>query len=86
MNTLTLKIPEELETALERASARRRMTKSAVVRQALEHALADELRQSTPAANWVTQWSGVLACKASEATATGHGDARVAHILQKHLR
>ena len=82
MNTLTLKIPESLDAALQLASARRRMTKSAVVREALETLLTDELRQTTPAANWVDRWRGVL----SSSQANPAADARVAHILRKHLR
>ena len=38
MNTLTLKIPDALDAALQLASARRHLTKSAVVRKALEKA------------------------------------------------
>ena len=82
MNTLTLKIPESLDAALQMASARRQMTKSAVVREALEAVLADELRQTTPAANWVGRWRGAL----SSSQANPAADARVAHILRKHLR
>lgn len=82
MNTLTLKIPESLDAALQMASARRHISKSAVVREALENALADELRQKAPAVNWVDRWRGVLSGKESAADA----DERVAHILNKHLR
>ena len=82
MNTLALKIPESLDAALQLACARRRMTKSAMVREALETLLADELRQTTPAANWVDRWRGVL--RSSQANPAA--DARVAHILRKHLR
>lgn len=82
MNTLTLKIPDALDTALHAASARRHMTKSAVVREALELALADELKQTTPAANWLGQWRGAF----SGNLGAQAGDARVAHILNKHLR
>jgi predicted transcriptional regulator len=86
MNTLTLKIPDALDTALQLASARRHMTKSAVVREALEQVLADELKQTTPAANWLGQWRGALTGQVSRETDAAAGDARVAHILQKHLR
>lgn len=97
MNTLTLKIPDTLQAALERASARRHVSKSAMVREALEKLLADELRQDTPAAQWLGQWRGVCASKEGategEKTSAPAGDphslsddARVAHILCKHLR
>ncbi len=82
MNTLTLKIPDALDLALQRASARRQMTKSAVVREALEKVLADELKQTTPAANWVSRWRGALSAQPASPVA----DERVAHILHKHLR
>ena len=60
MNTLTLKIPQSLADALQRASARRHMSKSAVVREALEKTLASELDQAGTAAAWVKQWRGAL--------------------------
>lgn len=82
MNTLTLKIPESLDAALQAASARRHMSKSAVVREALEKVLADELRQTGPAVKWVARWRGVLSGKRSARPV----DERVAHILSKHLR
>lgn len=89
MNTLTLKIPDTLQAALERASARRHVSKSAMVREALEKLLADELKQGTPAAQWLGQWRGVCAAKEGEPSGGPHSaadDARVAHILCKHLR
>jgi len=82
MNTLTLKIPESLDAALQAACARRHMSKSAVVREALENVLADELHQTGPAANWVERWRGALGGEQSVVPA----DERVAHILSKHLR
>jgi len=82
MHTLTLKIPDALDAALQLASARRQMSKSAVVRKALEQVLAEELKQTTPAAHWVDHWRGSLSGTASNAS----GDERVAHILGKHLR
>ena len=89
MNTLTLKIPDALDAALQLASARRHLTKSAVVRKALEKELADELSQTTPAANWLGQWRGAFAGQAIDpaenTVALTASDARVAHILRKHL-
>ena len=90
MNTLTLKIPDALDAALQLASARRQLTKSAVVRKALEKELADELSQTTPAVNWLGQWRGAFAAHAidpaEKTVADTASDARVAHILRKHLR
>lgn len=82
MNTLTLKIPASLEAALQAASTRRQVSKSALVREALERALADELTLATPVAQWANRWRGALAAGA----ATEPADERVAHILRKHAR
>lgn len=82
MNTLTLKIPESLDAALQAASAHRRVSKSAVVREALEKALADELRQTGPAAKWVSRWRGSMLAQASSVL----NDERATHILNKHAR
>ncbi len=50
MATLTLKIPDALDAALEAASTRRHMSKSDVVRVALEEALAQEEKAGDAAA------------------------------------
>ncbi len=81
MNILTLKISASLHRALQIASERRQISKSAVVREALEKVLADELKQTGPAATWVGRWRGVL----SEKKSAQPTDERVAHILSKHL-
>lgn len=82
MNTLTLKIPQSLDDALQAASAKRQMSKSAVVREALEKTLAEELKQTSPAAGWVDRWRGIM----TSSTSVKLKDDRVAHILAKHLR
>jgi predicted transcriptional regulator len=82
MNTLTLKIPQSLDDALQLASARRQMSKSAVVREALEKTLAAELTQVSPSAAWVGKWRGAL----SSAQDVRTSDDRLAHLLQKHLQ
>ena len=81
MNTLTLKIPQSLDDALRAASAKRHVSKSAVVRDALEKTLASELQQTTLAATWVDRWRGILPASKSAKSK----DNRVAHILAKHL-
>ena len=45
MKTLTVRIPQSLDDALQRASVQRHMSKSAMVREALEKTLASELDQ-----------------------------------------
>jgi predicted transcriptional regulator len=82
MNTLTLKIPEALDAALQAASAKRQVSKSAVVREALEKALADELCQAGSAATWLARWRGSL----RKPAAGKRPDERVADILSKHAR
>ena len=82
MNTLTLKIPQSLDEALQAASAKRHMSKSAVVRDALERSLADELKQTSPAAGWVERWRGMM----TSPKLAKPKDDRVTHILAKHLR
>lgn len=82
MNTLTLKIPQSLDDALQAASAKRQMSKSAVVREALERTLAEELKQTSPSSGWVDRWRGVMTSSKSAKPK----DDRVGHILAKHLR
>ncbi len=82
MNTLTLKIPEKLDAALQAASARRQISKSALVREALEKALEAELEQATAASRWVYRWRGSLRDLSDAAV----DEARLTHLLNKHLR
>jgi predicted transcriptional regulator len=82
MNTLTLKIPEDLDAALQAASVKRGTSKSAVVRAALEKELAEERQQTGSAATWLARWRGSLGKPAS----ARKGDERVADILRKHAR
>ena len=88
MNVLTLKIPEELDAALQAASRTRGLSKSAVVREALEQSLGRQADRAGTAERWVAQWRGRLS-----APPKGRGkgkarpqDERLAHILAKHLR
>ena len=103
MNVLTLKIPEDLAAALQTASRLRGLSKSAVVREALEQSLARHAQQAGTAERWVAQWRGRLsalpASRAGKGKATAAGglggqsvaqpagrDARLSHLLAKHLR
>lgn len=45
MNTLTVKLPQALEQALQQASAREHLSKSVLVRRALEHYLHQQAQQ-----------------------------------------
>jgi predicted transcriptional regulator len=87
MNVLTLKIPDELAAALHAASRERGLSKSAVVREALEQSLRRQAEQAATAERWLTQWRGRLsASPAAQAARDGPQDDRLAHILAKHLR
>lgn len=81
MNTLTLKIPDALNEALTLASQRRQISKSAMVRESLEKTLAEDLQQAGCAAMWVARWRGTL----KDSSQSAQTDARLAHLLAKHV-
>lgn len=84
MHVLTLKIPDDLNAALLEASAKRGLSKSAVVREALEQSLLAHGVAAGAAERWVTQWQGRLKLPlAGDAHVT---DARLAQLLSKHVR
>ena len=84
MNVITLKLPDDLNAALNEVSRKRGLSKSAVVREALEQSLLAQGVAAGTAERWVAQWQGRLKLpEASEAAAT---DPRLAHQLAKHLR
>ena len=85
MNTLTLKIPQSLNDALQLASTRRQMSKSAMVREVLEKTLAAELTQGNSSSQWVKKWGGVLGRAEHLPTQRTLGDDRLAHLLKKHV-
>lgn len=96
MNAITLKLPDELNDALQQASARRKLSKSAVVREALEQALLRDADAAGAAERWVARWRGSMAVPAAKRGARGrvgskrpvpaNDDPRLAHLLAKHLR
>ena len=84
MNVITLKLPDDLNAALNEVSRKRGLSKSAVVREALEHSLLRQGATAGAAERWVAQWQGRLKLPAaSDAQAT---DPRLAHLLAKHVR
>lgn len=97
LNTLTLKIPQTLVDALQIASTRRKISKSAVVRDALERTLTVELKQLAPATAWLERWRGALSAPTLDvsgvspdrrdlsAVSPAPPDSRLAHILAKHM-
>ena len=84
MNVISLKLPDDLNAALGEVSRQRGLSKSAVVREALEHLLLAHGEAGGAAQRWVAHWQGRLTLPpADEAVAT---DPRLAHLLAKHLR
>ena len=84
MNIITLKLPDDLNAALKEVSRKRGLSKSAVVREALEQSLLAQGVAAGAAERWVAQWQGRLELpEASDAETT---DPRLAHLLAKHLR
>ena len=84
MHVITLKLPENLNAALKEVSRKRGLSKSAVVREALEQSLLKQGAAGSAAERWVAQWQGRLKLPAAgDAKAT---DPRLAHILAKHVR
>lgn len=84
MHVLTLKLPDDLNAALQEVSARRGLSKSAIVREALEQSLLAQGVAAGAAERWVEQWQGCL--KLPAAGDAENTDARLAHLLTKHVR
>lgn len=84
MNAITLKLPDNLHAALKEVSRKRGLSKSAVVREALERSLLTEGTAAGAAERWVAQWRGSLKLPAVN-DAEGN-DVRLAHLLSKHVR
>jgi predicted transcriptional regulator len=84
MNVITLKLPDDLHAALNEVSRRRGVSKSAVVREALEQSLMAKGAAASAAENWVEQWRGRLTLPA--ASDLRARDPRAADLLDKHLR
>jgi len=84
MNVVTLKLPDDLHAALNEVSRQRGLSKSAVVREALELSLRKQGVAASAAERWVAQWQGKL--KLPERGGLEATDPRLAHLLAKHLR
>ena len=84
MNVITLKLPDELNAALNELSRQRGVSKSAVVREALEQSLLAHGAVAGAAERWVTRWRGGL--QLPEAGSVEGSDPRLAHLLAKHVR
>lgn len=84
MNVITLKLPEDLNAALNEVSRKRGLSKSAVVREALEASLLAQGAAASAAERWVARWQGCL--KLPDASHVAATDPRLAHLLAKHVR
>ena len=84
MNVITLKLPDDLHAALNEVSRKRGLSKSAVVREALQQSLLTQGVAASAAERWVAQWQGSLRLPAASEVAVS--DPRLAHLLSKHVR
>ena len=84
MHVITLKLPDDLNTALNEVSRKRGLSKSAVVREALQQSLLAQGVVAGAAERWVAQWQGRL--KLPEASDVQADDPRLSHLLAKHVR
>jgi len=86
MNVITLKLPDDLHAALKAVSAKRHISKSAVVREALEKSLLAQGDQAAASERWVNEWRGRFQTTPAAVAAKSKDDPRLAHLLAKHLR
>jgi len=84
MNVITLKLPAALHAALKEVSRQRGLSKSAVVREALEQSLLAQGVVAAAAECWVAQWQGKLSLPAADSVRAA--DPRLAQLLDKHVR
>ena len=80
MNVITLKLPDDLHAALKEVIANRKVSKSAVVREALEQSLKLQGDAAGASQRWVAQWRGRIEPAAKDA------EPRLVHLLAKHVR
>jgi predicted transcriptional regulator len=84
MKVITVKLPDDLHAALQTVSRERGLSKSAVVREALEQSLRAQGVVAGAAERWVAQWQGRrLQLPAAEVETS---DPRLEHLLAKHAR
>ena len=83
MHVISLKLPDNLNAALQEVSRKRGVSKSAVVREALEQSLMAQGAVAGAAERWVAQWQGQL--KLPEGKTAESADPRLAQLLAKHV-
>jgi hypothetical protein len=84
MNVLTLKLPDDLHAALNEVSRQRGLSKSAVVREALELSLRNQGVVAGASERWISRWQGKL--KLPGRGELKDADPRLEHLLDKHVR
>jgi predicted transcriptional regulator len=83
MNVITLKLPDDLNAALNEVSRQRGLSKSAVVREALTQAFLARGVAASAAESWVAKWQGQLKLADGK---VDRDDRRLAHLLAKHVK
>jgi predicted transcriptional regulator len=83
MNVITLKLPDDLNAALNEVSRQRGLSKSAVVREALAQAFLAQGVAASAAERWVAKWQGQLKLADADLQSS---DPRLAHLLAKHVK
>ena len=83
MHVFSLKLPDDLNAALQEVSRKRGVSKSAVVREALEQSLMAQGAVAGAAERWVAQWQGQL--KLPKGRTAEDTDPRLAQLLAKHV-
>ena len=84
INVITLKLPDDLHAALNEVSRQRGLSKSAVVREALELSLRTQGAAAGAAERWVAKWQGKL--ELPDRHGLEASDPRLSHLLAKHVR
>lgn len=83
MNVISLKLPDNLNAAVNDVSHERGISSSAVLREAPDHSLLAQGAVASAAERWVVQWQGRLTLP--DARDAQAGAPRLAHLLAKHV-
>jgi len=84
MNAISVRLPEHLNAALSDVSRKRGLSKSTVLREALERSMVAQGAMASPAERWVEAWQGRLKLRRTDSVESI--DPRLAHLLAKHAR
>jgi predicted transcriptional regulator len=81
MATITLKLPDEVNETLDHESSRRGISKSALVREAIEMSFLNASRKQLAASQWMEEWRGSL-----KNVVPDPADERLQHLFRKHVK